>query len=140
MWRLNGDYIRRKEVHLKNNTLFIRKNDTLKKMNKKSWIIFGILAILCALSGFYHYRFLVGLGLGILVGLLLYYRNTTYWNDYLDNQETGKYAYTGHFIINYLLMAIALILCAKFTQHMNIFMCAIGMSLVKLSLIINEYI
>ena len=110
------------------------------KMNKRSWMIYGILAILCAFSGFYHYRFLAGFALGSLVGLLLYYRNTTYWNDYLDDQITGKFAHSGHFIINYLLMAISLIICAKYPQYLNIFMCAIGMSLIKISLVINEYI
>ena len=110
------------------------------EMTNRSWKIFGILAVIGCLSGIYHYSCLFGFLLGIGVALLLNYRNTTYWNDVLDTKIARKGIGTSHFMVNYLIMAFTLILCAFYPQYLNIFLCALGMSLIKISIILNEVV
>lgn len=109
-------------------------------MNQRSWKIFIVLTILGSLCGLIKWQFTTGFLFGVAISFLLYYRNENYWNDVLDMKEAGKGMGMSHFIINYLLMAIPLILCAKFPQYMNIFFCAFGMTLIKISLIIDSLI
>ncbi|MDD5852372.1 MAG: hypothetical protein PUC87_09510, partial [Galactobacillus timonensis] len=44
----------------------------------------------------------------------------------------------GHFMVNYLLMALAMIPGALFPRYINIFGCALGLISVKLAIVLNE--
>lgn len=107
-------------------------------MNKRSWKVYGILSGLCLLAGFFRYQYALGFLLGSAVGLLLYFRNRTFWNDVVDSGFATTGTGSFHFLINYVLMAASLIACAKFPQYLNIFFCTFGLLMIKVSIIIEN--
>ncbi len=102
-------------------------------MDDRTWKITGVIAALGLLSGFINWRFATGYALGAAIAVLLYKRNEGYWNGVVDMGNAKKGTGFTHFLVNYALMAGAMILCAKLPQYFNIFACAIGLMLIKIS-------
>lgn len=69
--------------------------------------------------------------------ILLYYRTDTYWSDILDSGTTKGSRYMFHFAINYLLMALPMVLAALFPQIMNIFAAALGLLMIKITVTVE---
>ncbi|NCB32421.1 MAG: hypothetical protein EOM64_00830 [Erysipelotrichia bacterium] len=109
-------------------------------MDDRTWKITWVIAALGLLSGFISWRFATGYALGAAVAVLLYKRNEGYWNEVVDMGNARKGTGFTHFLVNYGLMAGALILCAKMPQYFNIFACAIGQMLIKISVMAGELI
>lgn len=105
-------------------------------MSERSWKFCRIIALIGLLSGLIHWQYATGWLLGAAVAVLLYRRNETYWNDVVDtNRNVHRGTGMLHFLGNYALMAGVLVLGALFPQYLNIFASALGLMLIKLSVI-----
>ena len=107
-------------------------------MKKRTWKIFAVLVGIGLLGGLFYFPVASGLALGTLISAILYLRNVSFWNDVVDTGIAGRGTGSFHFLINYALMAEAMILCALKPQYLNIFACAIGLAMVKLSLVVES--
>lgn len=107
-------------------------------MQKQTWklftIISGILAIVLLVIQ-------IPLGLGYIIGVgmcvLLYKRNEWYWTDILDSREKIGYAYLGHYFINFLCMAVPMVVAALYPNILNIFTVALGLLMLKITVTID---
>ena len=96
--------------------------------------------LLGLLSGFADITYASGYALGCAASVLLYIRNDRFWSGVLDSGSATKYTGIFHFLINYLIMAGVLLVSALYPQFFNIFTCAVGLMLLKISVIIKETI
>ena len=78
--------------------------------------------------------------LGCLISILLYKRNESFWTSVLDSGHAVKGTGFLHFLVNYGLMAGGLILSALVPDYLNIFACAAGMMLIKLTTVADVVI
>ena len=110
-------------------------------MNSRSWKFCRIIALIGLLSGLIHWQYATGFALGACAAVLLYKRNETYWNDVVDmNQNVHKGTGFAHFLVNYAIMAGVLMLGALFPAVLNIYASAIGLTLIKLAVIMENLI
>lgn len=109
-------------------------------MKKTGWAIYGIEIGISVLLVLLDYRITTGFIMGALVSVLLYYRNNSFWNDVLDTRVAGKGTGVSHFTINYLLMAIALIVCAVKKEYFNVIACALGVLSIKWAIVLESII
>ena len=100
----------------------------------KKWTVLG--AVIVVVSLFFRWQFAVGYVIGAAVSWLLFWRNETFWSDVLDTRVPVGGG--GHFMVNYLLMALAMIPGALFPRYINIFGCALGLISVKLAIVLSE--
>ncbi len=112
-------------------------------MNEKTWKIFYILMILgTILPLFFNYKISLGYLLGSTEALIHYKRLERFWNGVMDVGVSHKRTGLGHFGFTFLMMAAVLLICAFFPNIFNIYACAIGMMLIKLTsyidLLINK--
>ena len=98
----------------------------------------AVITCLGLLTGLLDIRYALGFGLGALASILLYFRNDSFWSDVLDTGTSTKYTGIFHFLINYLIMAGVLLAGAFLPQFFNIFACAAGLMLIKISVIVKE--
>ena len=96
--------------------------------------------LLGLLSGLADIRYASGFALGAVASVLLYIRNEQFWSGVLDTGTATKYTGIFHFLINYGIMAGVLVLSALKPELFNIFACAVGLLLLKISVIIKETI
>jgi len=106
-------------------------------MTKKSWKIACIVILAGLITLIVDWRWTTGYMLGCLVAIILYKRNEHFWSGILDTGHAQKGTGFFHFLINYGLMAGVLILSALYPQYLNIFACAIGMMLIKITSVID---
>lgn len=102
----------------------------------KTWAVLG--AVIVVVSVFFRWQFAVGYVIGAASCRLLFWRNETFWSDVLDTRiPVGG---GSHFLVNYLLMAVTLMLGALFPEYIDIFGCALGLFSVKLAVVLCEII
>ena len=101
---------------------------------RKVWAVLGV--VIVAVSLLFRWQFAVGYVIGAAVSRLLFWRNETFWSDVLDTRVPVGGG--GHFMVNYLLMALAMIPGALFPRYINIFGCALGLISVKLAIVLSE--
>lgn len=89
---------------------------------------------------FFGYQYLLGYWLGCIGAFILMYRTETFWNEILDQGESTKFTGVFHWLINYGIMAILLVISAKFPQYFNVITCAIGLMLVKFAAILDSIV
>lgn len=107
-------------------------------MCTNSWKLFRILTILISLvTVIFNWRWTTGFLAGTAMCILLYYRTDTYWSDILDSGTTKGSRYMFHFAINFLLMALPMVLAALFPQIMNIFAAALGLLMIKITVTVE---
>lgn len=107
-------------------------------MRPCSWKLLKILTILISLITIvFNWRWTIGFLVGTGMCLLLYRRNETYWSDILDSGTTKGSRYMFHFAINFLLMALPMVLAALFPQIMNIFAVALGLLMIKITVTVE---
>ncbi len=109
-------------------------------MSKRAKKICIILMIVGLIPIFFDFRLTVGFELGCIVSILLYWRNDLYWNDVVDGGESHLGKGMLHFIVNYALMALVMILGVIFPQYTNIYTAALGLALIKIAVVINEIV
>ena len=107
-------------------------------MCTNSWKLFRILTILISLvTAVFNWRWTTGFLAGTAMCILLYYRTDTYWSDILDSGTHKGSRYMFHFAINFLLMALPMVLAALFPQIMNIFAAALGLLMIKITVTVE---
>lgn len=106
-------------------------------MKKRSWKICGVLIVLGLLTGFIHLKYAVGFLAGSLIGILLYLRNDSYWNNVVDGGYSEKGTGIFHFLINYALMASVMIIAVKLPEYINIFASAAGLLIIKMTITVE---
>ena len=109
-------------------------------MTRRSWKICGVLVILGALSGFLKISYGLGFLLGAAVGILLYWRNSLYWNDIVDGGIAGKGTGVFHFTINYLMMAVSMLAGVRYPAYLNIYATALGLTIIKMTAVTESLI
>ena len=101
---------------------------------RRVWVV--LIAAIVAVSLFFSLQFCAGFVIGAIGSRLLFWRNETFWSDVLDTRVPVGGG--GHFMVNYLLMALAMIPGALFPRYINIFGCALGLISVKLAIVLSE--
>lgn len=89
----------------------------------------------CLVTLFIDWRIAVGYLTGSLLAVLLYHRNDVYWSEILEAGTPKGSRYGFHFLINMAIMAVPMILAALYPQVMNIFAVAVGLMMVKISVV-----
>lgn len=85
-------------------------------------------------------RFYFGFVLGSGIALVILKGNDVFWNGVLDTRTSHKYTGVGHWLKNYGLMIVGLLICVFFPNVFNIFTCALGMMIVKWATLFDEII
>ena len=107
-------------------------------MNKQDLkISYAVFAGMCVGLGIIHWTCATGYILGAIISYILYWRNVRLCDTILANKATNRWGHFAHFMNNYALMAIALLLGAIFPQYINIFGVTLGLFLLKTAVIIN---
>jgi hypothetical protein len=81
--------------------------------------------------------YLLGFLLGAAAGWWLFRSTADYWNDVVDTGFASAGTGSGHFLLHYLVMGGVLVLCALQPAWFNIFTCALGMVVLKISVILD---
>lgn len=105
---------------------------------RRVWKIFAICVAVGVSFGIFDWRYATGVLLGSIAAMFNWFRSESFWNQVLDAKHATKFTGLGHFVVNYSVMAIALVLCAKFPAYLNIFACTFALFFIKISLMINE--
>ncbi len=106
-------------------------------MKKRSWKICAVLVVLGSLTGLIHPKYAAGFLAGAMIGILLYFRNDSYWNSVVDGGYAEKGTGILHFLINYALMAAVMIISVKLPEYMNIFASAAGLLIIKMTITVE---
>jgi hypothetical protein len=109
-------------------------------MTKRTWITALVLTLLGTCTVFIHRPIGFGFLLGSVTAVLLYKRNEWFWTGVLDQRSATQWTGFLHFIINYLLMGGVLVLSALKPEYFNIFACAVGLFLIKITVTIDVLI
>lgn len=107
-------------------------------MTKRSYYIFGLITLLGLLSGFIRWQFATGFLLGAIVSFITYKITEMFCDNALDTQNPS--GSMGHFMINYGIWAVALVVCAVNPNYVNVIACAIGITAIKISIIVESLI
>lgn len=108
-------------------------------MRKQAISIALVLSGLVVLAGVLtDWRIASGYVMGAAISALLYWRTTMFCDQVLDQQAAGKIGLIGHFLFNYLLMALPLLIAALVPEVFNIFAAAGGLFLMKVVLILDS--
>lgn len=107
-------------------------------LESRVWKIFGICVAIGLSFGFFDWRYASGVLLGSIVSVFNWFRSENFWMQVLDTGHATKFTGLGHFAINYAVMAITLVICAKFSTYFNIFSCTFALFFIKISLVVNE--
>ena len=98
-------------------------------------VLVGVTALILLIFGL---PLMNGYLLGSAVAAFLLFRNVVFWSDVLDSRFASRSTGSSHFLVNYLLMVVAMLLSVKFPQYLNIFTCALGLLMTKITLVIDE--
>lgn len=109
-------------------------------MFKIGWIIYCIEIGISVILAVVDYRWTTGFILGALISAFLYFRNHSFWNSVLDTRIAGKRTGTSHFAINYMIMAVTLIICAVNRNYLNVVACAIGIMSIKWAVVLQTIV
>ena len=109
--------------------MIMGKNE--KKLACFLWGGFAILFLLIDLSLVY------GFILGSLVSVVLYKRTERFCTAVLSSKSSNKGFMYLNFMINFGLMALTLLICAIKPEILNIFGAALGLMLIKATIVFN---
>lgn len=109
-------------------------------MTKRTWKTAAVLIVLGTCTAFVYRPAGFGFLLGSLTAVLLYKRNEHFWTGVLDQRSATQWTGFFHFIINYLLMGGVMVISALKPEYLNIFACAIGLFLIKITVTIDVLI
>jgi hypothetical protein len=104
-------------------------------MEERSWKILKILAVSVGIIlAIIDYRWALGFLLGCGASVLTYHRSEQYLSNLVKARKGPMFL---HFTLNYLIMAGVLILSAKLPGVFNIFACAAGLMIIKITAVIQ---
>lgn len=107
-------------------------------MTERSWKIFRILTCVIAVATLlFDWRMTLGFLLGTGEAYLQYHRTEKFWNGVVDTGSASRGTGYFHFLINYAIMGITLIACALLPKILNIFACAVGMFMIKITSVVE---
>ena len=107
-------------------------------MNTRSWKILALLAAAGCLTVLIDYRWMTGWLLGCAVSVLTYKLTEQFCDGAL---RTGSSSGTmGHFMLNYLIWAAAMLICVFLPDLFQVIACAIGLMAVKAAVILESLI
>lgn len=106
-------------------------------MTAEYWRMFRILCIVGVCSGLIHWQYATGFALGAVIGYWNYRRTERFWNSIVDRGQAPKFTGAFHQIGTYALMAGSMILCALYPDYLNIFANALGLCIIKLSVVFS---
>jgi hypothetical protein len=106
-------------------------------MTERSWKISAVLTSIGLLIIFFSRSIGFGYLLGAVSAVILYKRNEKYWSGILDSGHAATGTGFFHFMINYAIMAGVLVLSALYPKYLNIFACAVGLMLIKITSVID---
>ncbi len=106
-------------------------------MTEKSWKLFAVLAaagtLLCLI---FKWQYAAGFLLGCAVSVLTYKIMERFCDDAISmRNSSGTMA---HFLINFAIWAAVLALCAVLPQYLNVLTCAIGLTVIKITIILES--
>ncbi len=107
-------------------------------MTEKHWRIFAVIAAVGCLSGFIKWQYATGFLLGCVFSVVTYKILERFCDDAIRMRSASGSMY--HFAINFAIWAAVLIVSALFDRYLNIIACAIGLTAVKLSIIIGSFL
>ncbi len=108
-------------------------------MEKFPYKIAILLEIIGLASGLLDKSYALGYTLGALVSHVIYLGDVRYWNSVLDFGRVGKTTGMGHSLLNYGMMAAAMIFCVKVPDWCNIFALTLGLFNVKACILLSTY-
>ena len=76
--------------------------------------------------------------LGSAAAVLTYLLTARYCDLALSLRSSG--GTMGHFALNYMIWAAVLVICAVLPQYFNVLTCALGLVMVKISLVLGEFL
>ncbi len=107
-------------------------------MNERTWKLFYILMIFGAIITIVvDYRIALGYLLGSAEALIHYKRLEKFWNGVIDVGVSHKSTGVMHFTFTFAMMACVLLICAFLPNIFNIYACAVGMLLIKVTTYID---
>lgn len=107
-------------------------------MTERSWKIFRILTcIIAVITLVFDWRMTLGFLLGTGEAYLQYRRTEKFWNGVVDTGTASKGTGYFHFLINYAIMGATLIVCALLPSFLNIYTCALGMFMIKITSVVE---
>lgn len=107
-----------------------------KNMTEQSWKVFKVICLAgCIVTVLIDWRITFGYLAGSLLAILLYKRNESYWTEILEIGTPRGSRYGFHFAVNLAIMAAPMIAAALFPQVMNIFAAAVGLMMIKISVV-----
>ncbi len=112
-------------------------NLSMTKLTVKLYILSA--SVMAVILSFFGLRYAAGFILGVLAEALNLFRNEMFWNDVLDTGVASAGTGSFHFLINYLVMILVMVISAKFPQYLNIFTCAAGLVWIKAVLLIETF-
>ncbi len=107
-------------------------------MTEKTWRIFAVLVIIGCLSVFIRWQCLTGWLLGCAVSVLTFKITEHYCDTAIRMRNAG--GSMGHFMINFTIWAAVLIFCALADSWFSILACAVGLTTVKMAIIIDSVV
>lgn len=109
-------------------------------MTKRTWTMAMILAAVGACSAFISLPVGLGFLLGSAAAALNYKRNERYWSGILSQGSAVAGTGMPHFMINWMIMVAVLLICVKLPNYFNIFSCAAGLFLIKITVTVDTLI
>ena len=106
-------------------------------MTKRTWTIAAVLIVIGTCTALVSRPVGFGFLLGAVTAVILYKRNEVYWTGILNQGSATKWTGIFHFLINYALMAGVLVLSALYDSYFNIFACAVGLFLIKITVTVD---
>jgi len=105
-------------------------------LKKKTWFVFLCLCIaLSIIFLVFDYTWTLGYLFGCFISFVVYKNTERFVNNSVKARMPIGAA--SHFVLNFLLWGISLIICAKVPQILNILTCALGLMAIRLSIIID---
>ncbi|MBQ7992909.1 MAG: ATP synthase subunit I [Solobacterium sp.] len=109
-------------------------------MTKRTWTTAIVLTAIGACSVFFSLPVCLGWLLGCAAAVLNYKRNERYWSGILSRGSAATGTGMPHFMINWLIMVAVLLICALKPEYFNIFSCAVGLFLIKITVTVDTLI
>ena len=107
-------------------------------MTEKHWRIFAVIAAVGCLSGFFKWQYATGYLLGCFFSVVTYKILEHFCDDAIRMRNPS--GSMGHFVLNFGIWAAVLIVSVFLDQYLNVIACAIGLTAVKMSIIIGSFL
>ena len=112
-------------------SLFSKENERLR-------LILLFIAAAGAVLYFAGAQYGNGFICGTLISVILYESNVRYWNGIADRGHARTGTGIFHFLLHYAAMAGVMLAGVYFPAYINIFTAALGLTAVKIALIVHE--